>query len=103
MICDTGLDLNACYNQQGYNVLTYSALIGMDDIVNYLTLRKCDIDAEDPESLTVLARYALASNFDMVKRLIKRGANLDYTNSEGKTALVLCVDKGREESIAFLL
>ena len=42
----------------------------MENIVNYLSLRAKNLDDEDPEGLTVFARYVLNENFDMATRLL---------------------------------
>lgn len=71
--------------------LTYAAAMNLHHVVNYLSLRRCDLDAEDPDGLTVLSRYALFDQPDLVKKIFARGADIDYCNREGKTALVLAV------------
>jgi ankyrin repeat protein len=39
----------------------------------------------------------------MAKKLLNRGANIDYVNREGKTVLVLATQLLRMQSIQFLL
>jgi len=36
---------------------------------------------------------------ELAKKLINRGASLDYTNKEGKTALVMATEQMRIEAI----
>lgn len=61
------------------------------------------LDQEDPQNFTPFMRYALYSNFEMAKKLLNRGADIDYVNREGKTALVMAVQMLRIDSIHFLL
>ena len=39
----------------------------------------------------------------MALKLLNRGANIDYVNSKGKTALIMCVEMRLVESVRFLL
>lgn len=36
-------------------------------------------------------KYALYENFEMAKKLLSRGADINFVNREGKTALVVAV------------
>ena len=94
MIADTGIDLDNVRNTQGQSPITFAAFCQMDNIVNYLSLRAKNLDDEDPEGLTVFARYVLNENFDMATRLLQRGANVNHTNRDGKSTLTLAVQQG---------
>ena len=96
MMCDKGtLDLDKCLNSGGYSPLTYATAIDNTDAVNYLTLRKggCAIDQEDPNNVTPFTKYVLFENFELARKLLQRGANIDYTNREGKTVLVIATQQ----------
>lgn len=58
LFCDYGADLTF-KNGAGYTPFTYSALLELDDIINYLSLRTKTINREDPEYLTVSTRLVL--------------------------------------------
>jgi ankyrin repeat protein len=92
MICDKGLELDACMTSTGYSPLTYASALNFHEIVNYLTLRGCRVDQEDPTQVTPFGRYVLYNNFDLASKLLRRGANIDYCNRSGKTVLVQAVE-----------
>jgi len=57
-LCDAPeADLDGCQNSLGYSPLHYAANLGMEEVVNYLSLRDCNLDALDPDGNTVLMRY----------------------------------------------
>jgi len=39
----------------------------------------------------------------MASKIIARGANIDHVNSNGKTALHICIENKIEEAIEFLI
>ena len=43
------------------------------------------------------------NDFKMVRKLLSRGANIDFVNRNGNTALHLCVKMKRAEAVKFLL
>lgn len=59
--------------------------------MNYLSLRVKNLNEEDPEGFTVFTRYALDLNFDQATKLLQRGANINYTNRDGKSALTIAI------------
>jgi ankyrin repeat protein len=71
--------------------LSFAYANGKDFIVNYLSLRVKNLDTEDPEGYTVFSRYVLDNNLEMANKLISRGAQINFTNREGKTALTLAI------------
>jgi ankyrin repeat protein len=63
--------------------LMYGSAKGLSDIVNYLTLRSKDLNQEDYNSLTILMHYVLKEDFKMAKKIITRGADINYVNKNG--------------------
>lgn len=61
------------------------------------------MDQEDSNSITILMHQLFSMNFKMASRLIVRGANIDYVNWNGNTALHLCIQMQLKESVRFLL
>jgi ankyrin repeat protein len=59
LICDKGLALDHCLNSNGYTPLTYSVALNHYHILNYLSLRNCKIDQEDPTGQTPFMRLVL--------------------------------------------
>lgn len=83
--------------------LMFASSKGYNEIVNYLTLRTKDLNEEDANSLTILMQYLFKNDFKMATRLIVRGAKIDYVNSNGNTAIHLCVENGLEDAVNYLL
>jgi ankyrin repeat protein len=77
----------------------FASAKGYDEIVNYLTLRTKDLNEEDTNSLTILVQYLYKKDFKMSAKLIVRGANVDYVNINGNTALHLCVENNLTEAV----
>ena len=72
-------------------------------MINYLTSRGMLIDIEDSSGATVLTKVLEAYNFDLASKLIKRGANINYSNKDGKTALTIFLQKHRIPIVEYLL
>lgn len=98
-----GQSLTYIRNSLGFTPVTYASSLNQHDILNHLSLRGFDLNQEDPQGITPLARYVLFSNFDQAKRLLSRGANVDYANREGKTAIVMAVQQMRLDAAKFLV
>mmetsp|Transcript_104764 Transcript_104764/g.144912 ORF Transcript_104764/g.144912 Transcript_104764/m.144912 type:complete len:99 (+) Transcript_104764:283-579(+) len=47
--------------------------------------------------------YLLNGDLKMANRIIARGANIDFVNSNGKTALHICIENKKEDAMEFLL
>mmetsp|Transcript_24015 Transcript_24015/g.36928 ORF Transcript_24015/g.36928 Transcript_24015/m.36928 type:complete len:139 (-) Transcript_24015:2692-3108(-) len=72
-------------------------------IVNYLSLRTKDLNTEDKNNMTILMHQLFSDEIDMASRLIVRGADIDYVNGNGYSALHLCVENKNLKSVKFLL
>ena len=83
--------------------LIYAAHRQLNQIVNHLTIRSKNLDEEGADTLTILIHYLLNKNFKMASKIIARGANIDHVNSNGKTALHICIENKIEEAIEFLI
>ena len=83
--------------------LMFASSKGYNDIVNYLTLRTKDLNEEDNNSLTILMQYLFKKDLKMCSKLIVRGANVNYVNRNGNTALHLCVENNLIDEVNFLL
>lgn len=81
----------------------YASIKGYNNIVNYLSLRSKDLDQEDCNSMTILVHYLFKCDFRMCTKLLARGAHIDFINSNGNTALHLCVENKILDAVAFLL
>lgn len=81
----------------------FASIKGYDEIVNYLTLRTKDLNEEDANSMTILMQYLFKKDFKTASKLIVRGADINYVNRNGNTALHLCVENNIIESVNYLL
>lgn len=72
--------------------------------VNFLTGQKSnDLNEEDNHTMTILMHTMEESNTLMARKLLKRGADINYVNSNGCTALHMCVKMNLRASCVFLL
>ena len=56
--------------------------------VNFLTGQKSnDLNEEDKIGMTILMHTMLENNQQMARKLLKRGADINYVNSNGNTCL----------------
>lgn len=76
---------------------------GRFKFVNYLSLRISLLDIEDLNGITIFVHVLQQENFTMAQRLLKRGSNINYVNSNGQTALHICIENKLMEQIKFLL
>ena len=78
-------------NSEGDTAILVASKKNYIGIINYLSLRIEQLDQEDNNNISLLLNLVLNSNFRMATSLIQRGANIDYANSKGQTALSICV------------
>lgn len=103
LFCDHGADLT-WKDLKGHTPLIFAAKNDYDDIVNYLSLRAKNLNVEDKEGMTIMIQYLLKSKIEMVKKILIRGADVNYRNKLGKTALHYAVESNLKETIIrFLL
>jgi ankyrin repeat protein len=82
----------------------YAAKNSYATSVNFLTMQRTnDLNEEDDFSLTILMHTMFEGNFNMARKLLKRGADINYCNRNGNTALHMCVYRGIIDSVKFLL
>lgn len=91
LFCDYGASLTI-KDSQGRTPMMYAAAKDHNEIVNYLTLRTKDLNEEDNDSLTILMIYLFKGDIKMASKLIVRGANVNYANRNGNTALHLLIE-----------
>lgn len=102
MFCDYGADLRT-KNGAGYTAFTYSALLELDEIINYLSLRTKTINREDPEYLTVATRLVLRNQYDLAEKLYERGSDINYQNRLGFTPLHLAIECNNNDAVRWLI
>ncbi len=54
MICDTGINIDLCRNTQGSTPLSYASQMYLFEIVNYLSIRNCDLNDSGTHGITPL-------------------------------------------------
>jgi len=90
MIFDYESQMNV-KNSDGLTPLMFAAKHGYNQIVNFLTQRTNDLNEEDANSLTILMHRLIEKDFKMARKLMNRGADIDYINRNGYSPLHLCV------------
>ena len=65
--------------------------------------RTRDLNEEDANSMTILVHQLFSENYKMASKLMVRGAQIDYVNRNGNTALHICIENNRKEAVKFLL
>ena len=101
-MCDQETSLTI-KNSAGMTPLMFAPENNYEKIVNYLSLRTRDLNEEDSNSITLLVHQLKRKNLKMAAKLIVRGANIDYVNKNGNTALHICVENKMSEAVEFLL
>ena len=83
---------------------------GQQRMIDYLVLRKCDLELQDTwfGGVIIINKRPLAwasfgGHYNVCKRLIELGANKDATNLHGQTAFDLVQDKSRPWKELFLI
>ena len=94
-MCDTGAQMDEYKDSQGYTPLTLALKHGLHDVVNYLSLRGCNMNQEDPSNRTPLMYYILfaeellgegegqASKLKLLehaRKFVARGADINHTS-----------------------
>lgn len=93
LMCDIGAKLDSFVDSQGYSPIMFAVKFGLHEVVNYLSLRGCDLNQEDPANRTILMYYLLYTDemlaekpiavlklLDMARKLVSRGADVNYTS-----------------------
>jgi ankyrin repeat protein len=70
----------------------FAALNGYDDITNYLTLRCKNLNIEAKDGRTILIIYLLNKRMGFVRKILSRGADINFQNRFGLTALHYAVE-----------
>lgn len=63
-----------------------------------LTLRCDDLNEEDTTNTTILMQFLVEGNIKSARKLVNRGADINYINALGQTALHVCVIRYKGES-----
>ena len=72
-------------NDNGVTAVGRAALYGHYACMEYLIIKRCNIDAVDKKKWTPLMYAAACQNFDCFELLMKRGAKINLRNSGGDT------------------
>ena len=99
-----GAHPNVGDSEFGVSPLSWAALLGHDEIAEFLIQKGADVNAKNRDGGTALHGAAFLGHADTAKLLIREGANVNATNDKGETSLyVLAADWGITEYIAGLL
>jgi len=73
-----------------------------DKVVDMISLRALNLN-EEYEGKTILMMFLLENNVKSARKLVNRGADLNFQNSKGETALHVCIKQGNVQGIEWLL
>ena len=93
-------------NSQGLTPLMYAAKNNKTLIVNFLTQRKIDLNEEDKHGMTILVhclRKGRKEDIKMARKLVARGADVNWIDKNGNTPLLTFVQLKKPEQVRFLL
>jgi len=93
-------------NSQGLTPLMYAAKNNNAAIVNFLTQRKIDLNEEDKHGMTILVhclRKGSKEDSKMARKLVARGADVNWIDKNGNTPLLTFVQLEKPEQVRFLL
>ena len=93
-------------NSQGLTPLMYAAKNNNTRIVNFLTQRKIDLNEEDKHGMTILVhclRKGGKEDIKMARKLVARGADVNWIDKNGNTPLLTFVQTKKIEAVRFLL
>ena len=86
------------------SLIHFACRNGMMKVVNDLIKSKADVNVFDNEKFTPLHRMTIVGNVDMVKLLIKKGADVDVADGRwGSSPLLFAAQKGKIEIVKILL
>ena len=109
LLLSRGANINTRDRQRGWTALHHCACAGLDKwCVGELVSAGAIVSAEDNDRKTplmVLIRYAIGDvrELDFGLELVKRGADANTTEHQGKTLLHLCVEKLRGDTDVLLV
>jgi ankyrin repeat protein len=81
-IYDFNPDINA-KDSQGLTPLMFAAKKQKAKVVDMLTLRSKNLDEEDSNQTTILMQFLLEGDLKNARKLVNRGADLNYQNGLG--------------------
>lgn len=88
--------------QDGEELLLLVAGLGHGNILDALIAHGVDVNGRGLKSRTALMAAAAFNQAEVVRRLLKQGADAGLTDDDGMTALRVAEDKGNDEIITLL-
>lgn len=85
------------------NALIHASSQGFADIVEYLVQKGIDVNEKGRGDTTALIEAANSHESEVVEALLKAGAEPNLQNSDGKTALDICLEKKYYDTAAILI
>ncbi|EXJ68828.1 uncharacterized protein A1O5_07760 [Cladophialophora psammophila CBS 110553] len=102
LLLDAGANINKPM-QDGVSALAAAMHIGNEDVLKMLLEYQPRLDAIDLRHNTALIMMKDSTPLSMVKRLVRRGANLEIANDFGITPLSRAIFLGRADIVRYLL
>lgn len=102
IICDVHATTNILNSRNHTPIMAachHMALNAFD----FLSLQCDNLNVEDEDGLSILVQLLIANHFVEAQRLLRRGANVNYCNLNGQTALNICIESNLVDAVRFLL
>jgi hypothetical protein len=102
-ILNRGFDVNAVIEEERcLTAIGMAAMLGKEQMVEYLVSRGADVNARDKEGNTPVMLSVVYDQPATLKKLVEMGAELKSKDQYGYTAMDKAVNRGREHLTAFL-
>jgi len=104
-----GANVNSTLSIGCYPPLVIAAKFGFYDMAKFLIDNGADIHLlfnpgiGPVHSQTVIAIASLYNRLDIIKLFVERGCNINFSNSEGMTAIIIAASKGYIDQLMYLL
>lgn len=98
-----GIDIN-CRTKNGVPMLNIAIRAEQLDCIDWILSQNVDIDAiSDDRGYSAVMDAVWKSNYELTKKLVDSGANLNFISRDGQSVLVLAVGGGKPEICKLLV
>ena len=65
-------------DSMGYSLVMHACTHARFEVVNYLSVRRIDLNVQDQDGKSLLVKTLLAEQYELASKLIIRGADVDF-------------------------
>ncbi len=95
-------DVNLC-DDRGYSAITFAFENEFEEIVAFLIEKGANVDLVSDDKSRALIDFAMNGHIDFVESFLIDGADINYQNEGGKTALMMAIENGHTNIANFLI